>query len=302
MQTSLMSKQIVVVIPAYGLVELTRTLVGDCLRETALVDVLVVDNMGDYSPVGLERVLAPRKNLGWLRGTNEGFRVASREGYAHLVALNNDTRLSTHFFAGLLDAVPRVANLGLLAPCYDDNVVEQRHFSGPAQDFAPQAREDVVRRIDGTCFLIPATAYQQIGDLDERHFGRRGWGGMEDYCIRTALAGLKIAVTHRAYLTHARGSTAHHVESAYERYAVAEMRRGMRRKWGAHWREHFPETFGAEFPKQRYQDLLRHLEDRAGLSTIARISQRGTKRGRADGSSARTLPLRHASKRYRDGQ
>lgn len=256
-----------VVIPAYGMQTMTHAVVRDCLREPDVVDVLIVDNMGDYESISGEVTLRPSRNLGWLRGTNYGFDYARQSAsYDFVVALNNDTRLSEGFFSGLRTALERAP--GLLAPCYDDIVLAQRaYYSGPVEDFTPEDTEIETKLVDGTCFALTEPTLAKVGFLDDRRFGRRGWGAMEDLCLRISARGLPILITRRAYLTHARGSTARAVHTAYERYAYAEMRRGMRKKWGSEWRSRFdPETVGSGSRADDRRDLLRMFEDRLGLS------------------------------------
>lgn len=267
------SSRICVVIPAFGHVPVTHAAVDDCQREA--VSVLIVDNAGDYVPVADERVVRPKKNLGWLQGTNVGLKIAADSGHDLLVALNNDVRLSTGFFSGLTEAARARPNSGLIAPLYDDVVVAQRDYLGPAAGFVPMQQEDSVKLIDGTCFLVPTETYRLVGDLDARHFGRRGWGAIEDYCLRTRRAGYSVMVTRRAYLNHAKGVTANSRELAHRKYANAEFRRGMRRKWGADWRSHFdPDTVPVDTPGQPIEDLARLVEDRLGLVNT-RIGRRG---------------------------
>ena len=271
-----------VVIPAYGKVELTRAVVADCLREPDVVRVVVVDNAGDLGDAadlaggsgGAVEVLRPGTNLGWLRGTNHGAAHAAAAGAPWLVALNNDTRLSAGFFAGLRDALVARPD-ALVAPCYDDHYVAQNaYYTGPVADFVPAAVEVAAPMIDGTCYAMTAQTHAALGPLDAAAFGRRGWGAIEDYLIRARAAGLDAVVTRRAYLSHARGTTARAVMSSYERYATSEMRRGMRRKHGPHWRRHF--TTGAPRDGTRIvvRDALRAVEDALGLSETA-VGRRG---------------------------
>jgi GT2 family glycosyltransferase len=263
------SDRLAVVIPAYGLVAMTQAVVRDSQRERDVVDVIVIDNMGDYAPVEDERVVRPGQNLGWLRATNLGCALADRDGsYVGLVTLNNDTRLSPTFFAGLLSASRSTPAAGLIAPCYDDVVtVQSSYYRGAPESFPAQDGEDAVKLIDGTCYLIPTTAYRRVGPLDEAHFGRRGWGAIEDYCLRVRSLGLQVVVTRRAYLAHSRGSTANATQSNYHRYAASEFRRGMRRKWGSSWQSSFDAgTVPQDSPGDRLRDAVRHVEDRLGLS------------------------------------
>lgn len=263
------AERLAAVIPAYGLVEMTQAVVRDCQRERDVADVIVIDNMGDYRAIGDERVVRPGSNLGWLRATNLGCALADRDGaYGGLVALNNDTRLSPGFFAGLISAARASPTAGLIAPCYDDVVVVQgSYYRGAPDSFPPQDVEGVAKLIDGTCYMVPTSVLRRIGPLDEGHFGRRGWGAIEDYCLRVRSAGLHVLVTRRAYLAHARGRTAKLTQSNYERYAASEFRRGMRRKWGSSWQASFDEgTVPLDAKGDRLRDAIRNAEDRLGLS------------------------------------
>jgi GT2 family glycosyltransferase len=268
-----------VVIPAYGKPDLTDAVVNDCVRERELVLVVVVDNAGGYdAPEAADiEVLRPGRNLGWLAGTNVGVDAARAAGCDWLVALNNDTRLSDGFFAGLRDAL-ELRTRDLVAPCYDGVVREQsEYWSGPIEGFTPEPVERTVKRIDGTCYALTTELYGVLGELDGRHFGRRGWGAIEDYMLRVRALGGDSVVTHRSYLTHFQGSTAHSVSTrnTYNRYAAAEMRRGLRHVYGADWRRHFPDMAGPpDSTRQRLSDVLRAVEDRLGLSETA-IGRRG---------------------------
>ncbi|MBE7162716.1 MAG: glycosyltransferase family 2 protein, partial [Williamsia herbipolensis] len=48
-------------VPVYGQQELTHDVVHDLTRER--MDFVIVDNRGDYEPVGDEKVVTPPRNL-----------------------------------------------------------------------------------------------------------------------------------------------------------------------------------------------------------------------------------------------
>jgi GT2 family glycosyltransferase len=250
-----------VVIPAYGKVELTRTLVEDCLRESNLVDVVIVDNAGDFPADSRVTVLRPGQNLGWLGGTNYGFE-ASRPGHDWLVALNNDTRLSVSFFEGLRAALTAQPE-SLVAPCYDGHGVKAQsaYYSGPPEQFPAQAVEHLVSLVDGTCFALSCAVFDRLGPMDAKNFGRHGWGAMEDYILRVRAFGGGTYLTRRAFLSHQEAATALDITPGYARYAAPEMRRGLRRKYGAHWRSHF------EIPDQSPDGLITRISDLIATKT-----------------------------------
>jgi GT2 family glycosyltransferase len=254
-----------VIMPVFHKQDVTRQAVADCHRESDLVQVVIVDNGGDLDPAEFPDcvVLTPGENLGWLRGTNLGMEHARDRGSTNLVAINNDIRLSENFFSGLLGVLEDHPG-DLVAPSYDDVYSPQNsYFQGPHEEFTPVPEEVEARIIDGTCFAVSASRWQELGPLDEHNFARRGWGGMTDYVIRNTRAGGKNVVTRRAYLTHARGTTAKATMSNYRWYAASEMRTGLRRKYGANWRtEVYDDPEPPEGLKVRLHDRYRMTKDR----------------------------------------
>lgn len=229
-------KQLAVIVPAYGLRELTASVVSNALTESPLLDVVVVDNAGDYRTVASERVERPGSNLGWLGGCNHGLRSVMAQAYRGFVLLNNDTTLSPSFFAGMLAAAE--TGIGVVGPCYDDFWPWQHcGYSGPAGSFEGRSRVRRVPFVDGTCMLITRAAIDAIGILDDEHFGSTGWGADIDYALRARIAGLHVRVTEAAYLNHHPGSTARLRQSPQEYWEAgqADMRAGLELKWGQNW-------------------------------------------------------------------
>jgi GT2 family glycosyltransferase len=198
-----MVKKCLVTIPAFGRNELTHAVLPDVLAESDLVDLLIVDNGGHYEAVADEWVERPGRNLGWAGASNLGFRTAFRRGYEFALTLNNDTRLSPEFFAGLLD-IRLPDDAGLIAPVYNGWwAVQSSQHAGTASDYEPL---DYVRRVpmvDGTAMMISANAWETVGGLDERTFGRFAWGSDIDLSMRVAAAGFGVYATERSFLHHA---------------------------------------------------------------------------------------------------
>ena len=231
--------KVTVVIPAFGLVALTQGVVGT-LMEQATGKVIVVDNGGDYEAIGTERVITPRENLGWLRGTNTGSSAALAAGADAVLWLNNDVRVSRDFVRNMAEAV--TGETGVVAPAYDQHVPNQRRgFYGPAGEYEPQPKDHQVSAADGTALLVTAPVLRTIGLLDERAFCRHGWGAIEDFALRLKSNGHTFVVTERAYINHESRVTAKLVHGAYEGAARAEMWLGMRAKYGADWKRNFPD-------------------------------------------------------------
>ncbi|MCZ0914468.1 glycosyltransferase family 2 protein [Gordonia amicalis] len=226
-----MGGQLLIGVPVYGQQEMTHDLVRDLWRENA--DFVIIDNRGDYRPLGDERVERPGQNLGWAGGSNLGFRLAFSEGYANAMTLNNDTRLSLGYVAALLDpALP--ADLGMVATVYDDKYAISKMLSdydGPAEQYVPRHRYREMTFIDGTGLLITRDAWRAVGGLDERTFGDYAWGADRDLSARVRDAGFKIYVTERGFMNHLRQKTVSTMTSAsrYKLRAYREMTAGMRR-------------------------------------------------------------------------
>ncbi len=225
--------------PVYGKQNLTHSLLRDVFREISLLEVYIVDNKGDYQPLFDEMVLCPRKNLGWLRGTNFGIIEAYKNYPQALVLLNNDTRLSKGFFEGLKKTCDDVG-AGLVGPVYDDD--SWSHQLSPiipqsASDYIPERTYKLVPFVDGTCMYIPIETYEKIGLLDEQHFGKFGWGADIDYALKVRQLKKPIYVTGLSYLHHERASTAKTINTKYGDVAGEEMEKGMNKKWGKNWKD-----------------------------------------------------------------
>ena len=227
--------RVLVVVPVYGEHEMTHALLGDLARESAYADVVVVDNRGDYPAVGSESVLRPASNLGWAAGTNHGTTAGRGPEHTAFVWLNNDTRLSRGFVAGLLRSW-RQTGADILGPVYNCHWRHQRlEPAVPLESFRPRALTHRAPFIDGTCMFVPAATVDTLGLLDAEAFAPLGWGAEIDYCLRARAAGMTVAVTRSAYLHHERAVTAQAVFGDYDAYlanAYPPALRGLAKRWG----------------------------------------------------------------------
>jgi GT2 family glycosyltransferase len=225
-------------IPVYGQHRYTHALVADLERECA--DYLIVDNGGDYRRIGNERVITPGRNLGWAGGSNLIFRTAFCEGYTHAMTLNNDTRVSKGFVAAILDpGLP--CDAGLITPVYDDRRAHrdiESRYEGPAAEYQPVDRYRRLPVTDGTALTITRDCWLATGGLDERSFGRFGWGADVDLSLRTLQTGRGIYATERAFINHLgrKTATSGAFGHGYHARAAWGMWWGMRRVWGVGWR------------------------------------------------------------------
>lgn len=233
-----MKRRLLAVVPVYGHHQMTHDLLSDLEREASLIDVVVVDNLGDYPRRGTEAVVVPGDNLGWAGGTNFGTRERA-DGHRGYVWLNNDTRLARGFVRGLTKAW-RATGAGVVGPFYDCHWIHQRDPALPSvTDYRPVRRHYRAPFIDGTCMFVPASTVERIGLLDADTFAPLGWGAEIDYCLSANAAGLDIVVTRLAYLHHQRSVTAQTVfTGGYEEYlgrAYPVAMDGLAHKWGAQW-------------------------------------------------------------------
>lgn len=231
---------VLVVIPVVGHHQMTHDVLRDLAREASLVDVVVVDNGGDYPAFGDESILRPGRNLGWAEGTNHGTRTCARPSHQAFLWLNNDTRLSKGFVAGLLRAWSKTG-AGVLGPVYDCYWAHQRvENPGDVSDYRPRAVHYPVPFVDGTAMFVPAATVDAIGLLDADTFAPVGWGAEVDYSLRARVAGLPLAATRLSYLHHEKSVTGKTVfgggllEYAERGFPVAMD--GLERKWGPDWR------------------------------------------------------------------
>lgn len=213
--------RVLVVIPVFGEQATTHALLDDLRRDADRTDVVVVDNRGDYATAADETVLRPGGNLGWAGGTNHGTAIARRKDHVAFVWLNNDTRLSRRFVAGLRRSWEDTG-AAVLGPVYNCHWRHQRLEPAVSlRRFRPRAATYRAPFIDGTCMFVSADTVDALGLLDAEAFAPLGWGAEIDYCLRARAAGLTVAVTRRAYLHHERAVTARAVFGDYDNYHAA---------------------------------------------------------------------------------
>jgi GT2 family glycosyltransferase len=231
---------LLIAVPVYGQHEYTHALVHDLEREGA--DFVIVDNGGDYPPLGNERVVKPGRNLGWAGGSDLGFRIAFSEGYSYAMTLNNDTRISRGFVDAVTDSrLP--GDVGIVAPTIDHGFPSAESKLKPdAVDYVPVQRYRAVPVIEGTALGLSRTCWQTIGGLDLQSFRRYGWGVDLDLALRARDAGFGLYVTEMAYINHFGHKTAvaNFGRRRYEWQANYEKVRGLRQLHGRNWRKRFP--------------------------------------------------------------
>lgn len=232
-------KQVMVVIPAYGKVEMTQQAVKDCFREA--VHVAVIDNKGDYERIGREHVFRDGAKRGWGDSCRFAMQrlLLPNHNSKYLVLLNNDVRLSERFFSGLLIAAG-ATNAGIISACYSTGYGEQLHFGGyrgAAGGFKPRPFHREATQVDGTCVMFTRECLERVGVFDTSISPEFGWGLTTDMCIRARQAGIKTVVTEASYCEHLEGGcqTAKDFYGNLQTYrhgASREREAGLSRRWG----------------------------------------------------------------------
>lgn len=173
--------RVCVIVPVYGLVEMTHNVVSDLRREA--VEILIVDNQGDYRPLADERVLRMDENLGWAGGCNAGLESAARDEFEAFVIMNNDVRLARDHVSGLYRAW-RDTGGGLIGPVLNFKRGPQKCRT-QLDEFVPRRRHRPAAVLDGVSLLIPRSTYESVGPLDAERLGYLCYNGHVDYSIRS---------------------------------------------------------------------------------------------------------------------
>jgi GT2 family glycosyltransferase len=230
---------ILVVIPVHGEQAMTHALLEDLAREPEPLDVVVVDNRGDYKQHAGETVLRPEENLGWAGGTNYGTAETLTPSHVAAVWLNNDTRLARGFIGGMVRCWGETG-AGLVGPFYDCYWNHQR-VRRPVDvgAYRPKARHFTAPFVDGTCMFVPSKTLDALGTLDAETFAPVGYGADFDYGLRVREAGDSVVVTRLAYLHHEKSVTARSIHgdrlAEYGTQGDSVMVAGMATKWGEDW-------------------------------------------------------------------
>jgi len=206
------------------------------------MEVVVVDNAstdGSAEMLGAEfpwvQVIANEKNVGFVRGSNQGIR-ASRGGYVLL--LNPDTEVVGDALSLMLDYMeehPRVGALGAqlrhpdgrvqssrrrfptLATAFVESTVLQQWFprNRVLDRYYVQDRADgdtqEVDWIVGACILLRREAIEQVGLLDERVFM---YSDELDWCRRARSAGWSVVYLPTAQVIHHEGKSSEQAVAA----------------------------------------------------------------------------------------
>lgn len=172
-------------------------------------------------------LITNEKNRGYTPTVNIGLRQCTAD---YIVTLNSDTIVTKGWIAGLVRCFKSNASIGVAGPLSNaaswQNVPvlldENNQFAINAlpENWSPDNMASIVRKasqrfypivpfVNGFCFMISKEAFDAVGLLDESTFPT-GYGEENDYCIRVAEAGFRLAICDDTYVFHAKSKSFGH--------------------------------------------------------------------------------------------
>ncbi len=268
----------------------TRDLLRDCLaslpaaREGLATEIIVVDNAsadGSAAMIRDEfpgvRLIESGGNLGFSRGNNLALEGATGRG---ILLLNPDTVCPPASLTRLYRFMVGKQDVGAVGPRLVDGdstpTISGGYFPraryhwlgfldprrlwlrGPFSRrvvFIPERSEPSgrVEYVMGACFLMPRSALERVGPLDERFFM---YFEETDWCYRARQAGLDIWYCGEVEITHLEGQAA---EKA-SRFSVLQFQKSYRHFVAKHYGKTSVWSFRlAQFAEYGLKSLLRRL-------------------------------------------
>ena len=212
-----------IVIPVYNAVDMTRACVESIYRETKGIpfEVIIVDNAsqdGTAEYLDMEKqnrpyfyVVSMPQNIGFGPAVNEGMQRSKSE---YVVILNNDTMVSPNWLKHLLAPFEKDAFIGITSPV-TNYVGEGPQIDMEALEMPPddvRIREHAASIAERTeifiepnrlvffCVAIRRELIDIIGYLDPGY--EKGNFEDDDYCLRTRMAGYRLAIAKNAFVYH----------------------------------------------------------------------------------------------------
>lgn len=176
---------------------------------------------------------------GYTKAANRGMKECSSE---YVVCLNSDTVVPRLWLSSLVECGESDPSIGIVGPLsnaaswqsvperFDDSgdwAVNELRNGFDVNQMAELVYEVSEKRfprvvfVNGFCFAIKRAVIDAIGYLDEDAFPE-GYGEENDYCLRAAEAGFRLAIADQGYVYHAKSKSYSH-----------EKRRVLSKKGGA---------------------------------------------------------------------
>ncbi len=235
-----------IIILTFNQLEYTKITI-DSLRRytTSPYELIVIDNAStdgtiEYLKAQKDiRTVFNEKNLGFPAGCNQGIEMAKGN---YVVLLNNDVIVTTDWLKGLIECADSHPSIGIVGPMSNKVSGVQRE-ANPGYSRVSRVPEFAIRyrrknrrkwyeapRIAGLCMLIKREVLEKVGGLDATF----GIGNCEDddYCLRSRLAGYRIAIAGDVFIHHF-GSVSFG-KDGHERYKEFIVRNELifKDKWG----------------------------------------------------------------------
>lgn len=201
---------------------------AECLRSLQAItypryEVLLVDNASEGDDVAqlrgefgaYARIIQNDRNFGFAGGCNAGIREALQGHADYVLLLNNDTVVEPEFLSEMVDAARQLPDLAAACPksyFYDrpDLIYStggsvnlwtgsSRQIGRGESDRGQYERIEERGYADGVCMLIPRSALERVGLLDEDYFL---YWEETDWCLRARELGLLCYYVPAARIRH----------------------------------------------------------------------------------------------------
>jgi GT2 family glycosyltransferase len=215
--------------------------------------------MSASSEFGETLLIQNEKNLGWLKATNIGLRVADAE---YVCLLNNDVVCGSGWLARCIELMVREPDIGLVNPRGNE-----RRENAQVSDVDTYARTLAVlerghyterSHCSGFCMVMPIRLVKEIGLLDE--IFEHGYYEDNDFSYRARASGYRCAQCDDAFVLHLGSQSFKKLPSEQKRLMIERNRKICESRWG----------------KVRRQLLLINAPDVGADELIAQIRQNRT--------------------------
>lgn len=204
-----------IIILTYNQLEFTKRCIDSIRKNTPEdIEIIVVDNHSTDGTVeylksqSAIRTVFNNTNLGFAKGCNQGYEIASGES---IVFLNNDTVVTKNWLRNMLKVLYSDKHVGMVGPV-------SNYVSGPQQvpvtykdlNELDSFAEEITKknknlhklsiRLVGFCLLVKRTVLEKIGLFDEIF----GLGSFEDddISLRALQNGFKLMITFDSFVHH----------------------------------------------------------------------------------------------------
>lgn len=150
------------------------------------------------------RIVRLPENYGWAGGYNRALRLVAEEGFPLAYLLNNDTEVHKDFLITALEAYrsqEQVASVGSQILYQDGFVKFDGRYHNPGRKKYEPSDSDIIRASssNGSGMLIDVSAFQDVGEFDERFFC---YGEETEWCRRAERKGYSHYVALTSLVWH----------------------------------------------------------------------------------------------------